>query len=372
MHNHIHPLNAAFQGKLRVGATLGVKTLLGEDDLSEGLARHHFDAFTAENSMKPESLQPREGHFTFAQSDRLMELAAQSGAKVVGHALVWHQQTPEWFFQDTTGQPASSEVVFQRLRTHISTVVGRYRKRVHEWDVLNEVISDQHDEFLRPNIWLDAVGEAYIAEAFRTAQAADPHATLIYNNYDIESRVKHGKTLRFLKSLLDAGVPVHAVGIQGHWDLADPTLATIETAIENFAALGLQVKITELDVSVLPGRHEADLAALQGYETKLDPFPHGLPGEVAQQQAERYRELFALFLKHRDTVDRVTLWGVHDGSSWLNDFPIRGRTNYPLLFDRAGKPKAAFHAIRNLALEKEPSFISAQGAQTGNVLPAFA
>jgi len=372
MQNHPLPLKDAFQGCLRLGATLSVSTLNGEDTVSEAIARHHFDAFTAENSMKPVNLQPREGKFTFAQADRLLEIATQCEAIVVGHALVWHQQTPQWFFVDESGEKARRDVVLQRMRHHISNVVGRYRGRVQEWDVLNEVISDKSDEFLRPNVWLDATGEEYIAEAFRAAHAADPHAVLIYNDYDIESGQKHEKTLRFLKSLLDANVPIHAVGIQGHWDLEDPTLATIERAIQNFAALGLKVKITELDVSVLPGRHEADLAALQGYEEKLDPFKHILPDAIAERQARRYSELFSLFLKYRETIDRVTLWGVHDGSSWLNNFPIHGRTNYPLLFDRKGQPKAAFHALRQLGAEKENTFIEHPAVSSRRVASAVA
>jgi endo-1,4-beta-xylanase len=346
--NGLHPLKDSFRGKFRLGATLSINTLRGQDRLSEVIARWHFDALTAENSMKPENIHPAEGRFAFGEADRLMEIAAQQDALVVGHTLVWHQQTPQWFFTDREGNPASRAQVLDRLRTHITCVVGRYRGRISEWDVLNEVISDKDEEFLRPNSWLHITGEEYISEAFRTAHAADAKATLIYNDYNIERGAKHEKTLRFLKSLREQGVPVHAVGIQGHWSVAEPDLSVIETAIRNFAALGLKVKITELDISVLPPKSEGKgaMATLEN-----NPFTAGLPAEMDAQLAHRYRELFELFLKYREVIDRVTLWGVHDGPSWLNNFPIRGRTDYPLLFDRQGQPKAAFHAVQSVGQE---------------------
>jgi endo-1,4-beta-xylanase len=233
------------------------------------------------------------------------------------------------------------------MRTHIATVVGRYKGKIAQWDVVNEAISDGGSDMLRQSPWRTAIGDDYIAEAFRAAHAADPQATLIYNDYSIENPGKREKTLKLLKSLRDQKVPVHAVGIQGHWGLDYPDLATIESAITDFAKLGLKVIITELDVSVLPTRYRgADVGVRPGErDPTMDPYTAGLPNAVARQQAERYRNIFALLRRHRDVVDRVTFWGEHDGQSWKNNFPIRGRTDYPLLFDRQGKPKPAFDAV---------------------------
>lgn len=343
-------LSQAFKGDFLIGTAVGGRVLNGQDAISAPLLRQ-FNAFTPENEMKPDALQREEGVFTFENADRLVALAEKNKAVVVGHTLIWHSQTPRWFFQGPDGQPASRALALKRLRTHIATVVGRYKGRVKQWDVVNEAISDSGDEsqVLRPSPWLRAIGEDYIAEAFRAAHAADPNAILIYNDFSIENPDKRKKTIKMLRSLLDKKVPVHAVGIQGHWGLGYPDLATIEGAIRDFAKLGLKVMITELDLSVLPTRYTgADVGVRQAREQGMDPYTAGLPDPVARQQAERYRAIFAIFRRHRATVDRVTFWGVHDGLSWKNNFPIRERTDYPLVFDRGGKPKPAFFTLLDL------------------------
>jgi endo-1,4-beta-xylanase len=318
------------------------------------LATRHFSALTAENSMKPEALQPAEGRFTFDEADRLVEIAERCEAVPVGHTLVWHAQTPAWFFTGPDGGPAGRELALARMRTHIATVVGRYKGRIRQWDVVNEALSDAPGEWLRPSPWRDAIGDDFIAEAFRAAHAADPAALLIYNDYNIELPDKRDKALRLLRSLLDQDVPIHAVGIQAHWRRETFDLAKAETAITQFAALGLTIMITEMDIGVLPADREgADIAASKSMTSQqrsvMDPYPAGLPEEVARQQAEQYRQAFALFLRHRDVIGRVSFWGTYDGASWLNNFPVRGRTDYPLLFDRSGRPKPAFHAVLRAA-----------------------
>jgi len=318
------------------------------------IATTHFSAITPENSMKPMALQPAEDRFHFADADRLVELAERSGATPIGHCLVWHSQTPRWFFQAPDGQPADRELALARLRKHIATVVGRYKGRVKQWDVVNEAISDAPAQVLRQSPWLKAIGEDYLAEAFHAAHEADPDAVLIYNDYGIERPDKRRKALQVLKSLIERKVPIHAVGIQGHWRMDDLPLAEVDESIEQFAALGLKVMITELDIGVLPTRYRgADVSWKESMTAKqretMNPYTEGLPDAVAQQHAERYRQLFAVFLRHRASIGRVSLWGTHDGRSWLNHFPVRGRTDYPLLFDRQGKPKPAFFAVTKLA-----------------------
>jgi endo-1,4-beta-xylanase len=350
----VPPLKDAFKDKFLVGVALDLRGFRGQASTDIGIATTHFSAFTPENSMKPMSTQPTEGRFNFADADRLVELAEKSGATPIGHCLVWHSQTPRWFFQGPDGQPAARELALARMRKHIATVVGHYKGRVKQWDVVNEAISDAPGQQLRQSAWLKAVGEDYIAEAFRAAHEADPDAILIYNDYGIELRDKRGKALKLLKSLIGRKVPVHAVGIQGHWRLDRPDFADVEESIKQFAALGLKVMITELDISVLPARYQgADIARTERpsaeQRASMNPYTEGLPDAVARQHAERYRQAFAMFLRHKNLIRRVTFWGVYDGHSWLNHFPVRGRTDYPLLFDRQGKPKPAFFAVTKAA-----------------------
>lgn len=351
--SNVAPLKDAFSGKFLIGTSVGTHVLRGQDPATEALVRRHYDALTAENAMKPDALQPREGEYNFTDADRLVEIAQKSGATVVGHALVWHSQTPRWFFQGPDGQPASRELALTRMRQHIKTVVGRYKGRVKQWDVVNEAINDGPG-VLRPSPWLRAIGDDYIAEAFRAAHEADPDAVLIYNDYNIELGYKRPKALELLKKLIGQKVPVHAVGIQSHWRMDNPPLVETEESIKQFSALGLKVMFTELDMGVLPSRYQgADLSRAETLTPEqtavVNPYTQGLPSAVAEKHAERYRQAFELFLRHKEVIGRVTLWGPHDGNSWLDHFPIRGRTDHPLLFDRQLQPKPAFFAVRQAA-----------------------
>lgn len=345
------PLKDAFKGKMRLGMAVGTAALRGQDPTSLAIVERHFSSLTAENAMKPDALQPREGEFTFADADRLVEIAKANGADVVGHTLVWHSQTPRWFFEGKDGQPVTREVALARMRTHIKTVVGRYKGKVKEWDVVNEAINDGPG-VLRPSPWQRAIGDDYIAEAFRAAHEADPDAILIYNDYNIEQNYKRPKAVELLKKLVADKVPIHGVGIQAHWRM-DPPFAEAEQAIKEFSALGLKVKFTELDIGVLPTRYQgADISRVEGMSPDqvavMNPYTKELPADVAAKHSDRYRESFELFMKHRDVVDRVTIWGTHDGVSWLNNFPVRGRTEHALLFGRDGKPKPAFFGVLNV------------------------
>ena len=244
-----------FKGKFLIGAVLGGELRQGNANRNVAIATRHFSAITTANEMKPQSLQPREGQFTFATADRFVELAEQKGITPIGHTLVWHNQTPGWFFEGVNGQPLTRDLALARLRTHIKTVVGRYKGRIKQWDVVNEAINDGPG-VLSQTPWLKAIGEDYIAEAFRAAHEADPDAILIYNDYNIEQRGKRSKTLQMLKKLVDQKVPINAVGIQGHWRMPNLNLGETEEAIKEFSALGLKVMITEMDIGVLPTRYQ--------------------------------------------------------------------------------------------------------------------
>ena len=257
------PLKEAFKGKFLIGTALDYFGSQKQDSPEIAIAKTQFSAFTPENSMKPMSVQPTEGHFNFDNADRLVELAEKSGATPIGHCLVWHSQTPRWFFLGPDDKPADRELALSRMRKHIAGVVGHYKGRVKQWDVVNEAISDTPDQLLRQTPWLKAIGEDYIAEAFRAAHDADPDAILIYNDYGIERKSKRTRALELLKSLIDKKVPIHAVGMQCHWRMDGLELAEVEESIKQFAALGLKVMITELDISVLPARAQgADTSAM--------------------------------------------------------------------------------------------------------------
>jgi endo-1,4-beta-xylanase len=347
----IRPLKDSFKKRFLIGSILSYAALQGKAPQEVELATRHFNAITPENSLKPESVQPREGEFRFEDGDRLVEICRRHRITPVGHTLVWHAQTGRWMFEGVGGKPLDRELALKRMRTHIGVVVGRYKGKIKEWDVVNEAINDGPG-VLRPSPWVRAIGEDFIAEAFRAAHAADPRATLIYNDYNIELGYKRPKAIELLKKLKAEKVPIHAVGIQCHWRMDNPDFTEVERALQEYAALGLKIMISELDLGVLPTKYQgADIGFRQQMtpeqEAVMNPYTASLPDTVAQAHAERFRQAFALFLRYRKHIGRVTLWGTSDGASWLNNFPIRGRTDYPLLFDRQLRPKPAFFAVQD-------------------------
>jgi len=264
---------------------------------------------------------------------------------IVGHTLVWHNQTPRWVFEDEQGKPVDRETLLSRMREHIFTVVGRYKGRIKGWDVVNEALNQ--DGTMRQSPWFKIIGEDYLVKAFQFAHEADPNAELYYNDYDLELPAKRAGAVKLIKNLLAAGVTVSGVGLQNHNLMDWPSPADEDATIAAFSALRLKVHITELDVDVLPRTTKpgADYAVDIPVTPQLNPYVDRLPDPMQTALAKRYAELFKVYIKHRDAVERVTFWGVADGDSWLNNWPMKGRTNYPLLFDRLGQPKPALNAV---------------------------
>lgn len=322
-----------------------------------GVMAREFNALTAENCMKPMFMQPREGEFFFEASDYCVDFAEAHSMEMIGHTLVWHSMTADWFFKDEAGQLPAREVMLERMRTHIHTVVGRYKGRISCWDVVNEAVvhnGDGKPASLRDSPWLRAVGEDYIEMAFRYAHAADPDAKLYYNDYGMTKPGKVDFVVNMVKELRASGVPIHGVGLQGHWMLDWPSIPEIEYALRSFAEAGVPVSITEMDISVLPNAHShagADVGDEIVYARKYNPYSESIPDEILEQQAGRYRDIFELFLKYNTGIERVSFWGTTDGMSWKNDYPIKGRTDYPLLFDRDFNPKPAYHSLIKLSDE---------------------
>jgi endo-1,4-beta-xylanase len=339
-------LKDAFARVFRIGAALNAAQFEERDTAGAALVKRHFNTISPENVLKWESVHPRPGEYSFASADHYVAFGERNGMFIVGHTLIWHNQTPRWVFQDATGNPVSRDTLLARMRDHIHTVVGRYRGRIKGWDVVNEALDE--DGSLRKSPWLTIIGEDYLTNAYEFAHEADPQAELYYNDYSLENAPKRNGAVALIKRLQAQGVRVAAVGLQGHNKLDWPTPAQQDSTITAFAALGVKVMITELDIDVLPRVTRpatADITVTAAPEARLNPYTAGLPDSVQQALTRQYADLFAVYVRHRDIISRVTFWGVTDRDSWLNNWPVRGRTSHPLLFDRAGQPKPAFDAV---------------------------
>jgi endo-1,4-beta-xylanase len=334
-------LKEIFKNDFLIGTAMNTPQIEEKDAAADALIKQQFNAVTPENIMKAEIIEPKWNTFNFDLADKLVAYAAKNNIKVNAHNLIWHSQLPAFMrhMQD-------ADSVKQYFENHITTVAKHYDGKVYSWDVVNEALNE--DGTLRNSIFLDKLGDDYVVEAFRLAQKAAPHTKLYYNDYNIEQPKKRAGAIALIKKIQAAGVRIDGVGIQGHWRAYNLPLKDIEESIKEFSALGIEVMFTELDLSVLPSPFEnttADVSATAKGDANMNPYKSGLPDSVAQMQAKAYADLFKLFLKYKKNVSRVTFWGVNDAQSWLNNFPIRGRTDYPLLFDKNFKPKLAFYNV---------------------------
>ncbi len=312
-----------------MGVAVAPTSLSG--DQSELIIKH-FGSITAENVMKPGPIHPEENRYSWENADKIVNFAQANGLKVRGHTLVWHQQTPSWFFKDNAGNPLTKEALLARLKDHITQVVTRYKGKVYAWDVVNEAIADDNSKVFRETEWYKICGEEFIAKAFQWAHEADPDALLFYNDYNTEFPGKRDKVYDLVKKLLDAGVPVHGIGLQGHWNLVEPSEKNFRDALDKYSSLGVKIQITELDISVY---NSGDKNATDNVFTP----------EREQKQIEKYNMVFRVLRDYKNVITGVTFWNVSDKTSWLDNFPVRGRKNYPLLFDQNLKPKKAYWEV---------------------------
>jgi endo-1,4-beta-xylanase len=339
-------LKRVFKKDFRIGAALNPAQFTGRNAREAALVRTQFNSISPENVLKWERVHPEPGVYRFADPDAYVAFGEKNHMFIVGHTLVWHNQTPKWVFEDANGAPLKRDALLARMRDHIRTVVGRYKGRIGGWDVVNEALNE--DGTLRQSSWLKIIGPDYIEKAFEFAHQADPKAELYYNDYNIENPAKREGAIRLIRKLQAEGIPIAAVGIQGHYHLDQPSPELVDAAIAAFSKLGIKVNFTELDIDLLPRATRADTAeitAKAAASAQLNPYANGLPDASQQELAKRYASLFAVFLKHKSAISRVTFWGVTDADSWLNNWPVPGRTSYPLLFDRECRPKAAFYAV---------------------------
>lgn len=342
-------LKKAFQDKFYIGTAMSLPQIDGTDQKAAAIIKKQFSSVVAENCMKSMFLQPTEGKFFFDDADKFVDFGIKNKMFIIGHTLIWHSQLPKWFFLDSNGKDVSPEVLKQRMKSHITTVVSRYKGKVKGWDVVNEAILE--DGTYRKSKFYEILGEDFIPLAFQYAQEADPNAELYYNDYNEWYPDKVKAVIKMVKNLKSKGIRIDGVGMQSHVGMDNPSMDEYEKAILAYSNAGVKVNITELEISALPSPwgSSANVSDTVAYQKEMNPYTKGLPKEVETKWEKRYLDFFGLFLQHKDKIRRVTLWGVTDKQSWKNDFPVKGRTDYPLLFDRKDQEKPVVQKIIKLA-----------------------
>ena len=338
-------LKTAFDKAFLIGSAVNENLILGKDSLAVQLVNREYNTITPENSMKWMFMEPKKGSFNFEMADQYVDFSAKNNLVFVGHNLLWHSQLAAW-----VSKIDSKEELSESLKNHIQTIVSRYRGKIHGWDVVNEALNE--DGTLRNSLFLEKLGPDYLIKSFKWAQESDPNVELYYNDYNMTNPEKRAGAMKLVQMLQENGAKIDGIGMQGHWNLEGPSLNEIEESITAYSDLGLQVMITELDITVIPNPWDLQGAEVnQNFEGSefMNPYPTQLPDSVSNKLAKRYHDIFQIFKKHEDKISRVTFWGVNDGQSWLNNWPIKNRTNYPLLFDRQFKPKAAYYSVLQIA-----------------------
>ena len=353
-------LKNVYSNAFLMGVSVNDAIVSGADKASQDIVLKQFNCITLENSMKAALINPQPGVFNYAPADAFVAFGQAHNMFIVGHTLVWHNQVPAWFFINAEGKPNSKEEQIERLRNYIKAVAGRYAGKVNAWDVVNEVIDN--DGSYRHTSWVNSFGngDTLVKYAFKFAGEFAPNAELYYNDFNAWRPEKRDGIVHMVKMLQKEGIRIDGVGMQGHWGLDYPKTTYIEAAIDAFAACDVKVMITELDVDVLPLTKEGQIIGqgmsdkqfqLEEFKSFLDPYRNGLPDSVQQLLTNRYRELFRIFYSKKDKIARVTFWGVHDGMSWKNNYPVPNRINYPLLWDRSRQPKPALNAVLHVPEE---------------------
>jgi endo-1,4-beta-xylanase len=330
----IKGLKDYYQNYFRIGVAVTPGNLSGNE---ASLVLREFNSLTSENAMKMGPIHPKENEYSWRDADSIVNFAQHHGLKVRGHNLCWHEQTPGWLFKDDEGKLVTKDVLLKRLKNHITTVVNRYKGKIYAWDVVNEAIDDDSTKFLRNSMWYQVCGEDYIVKAFEYAHEADPEAILFYNDYNTERPEKRERVYKLLKQLVDAKVPINAVGLQGHWSIYEPTEKELTETIEKFSSLGLKIQITELDISVYPwekNRREKQATDIDSYTSELE-----------KKQTDQYKRVFKIFRDYKNVITGVTFWNISDKNTWLDKYPVPGRKNYPLLFDVNLHPKKAYWEV---------------------------
>ena len=319
---------------------------MGEDPKSLELIEKHFNSLTPENILKWEKVHPEPGKYDFEASDIFVDYGEKHSMFMVGHVLVWHSQTPNWVFENEDGNLKNRDELLALLKEHIFTVVGRYKGRIQGWDVINEAF--ENDGSWRKTKWHEIIGDDYIEIALKWAHEADPDAELYYNDFNMWYPGKVARVVELVNDLKTKGIKIDGIGLQGHWGLDYPPMNELKDAMNAYAETGVQMMVTEIDMDILPMIDNAtDAEISRKYEAKdeMNPWPDSLPDSMQTVQANRYKEFFDLFNVHKNDISRITMWGIQDQFSWRNNWPIPGRSAYPLLFDKNYQPKKAFYEV---------------------------
>lgn len=315
---------------------------------------NNFNWVVAENCMKCEVIHPKEGVYDFTLADKFVDKAKAAGLKVQGHCLIWHSQCAPWFHFDEDGKLVSPEVLKKRMREHIYTIVNHFKGRVDAWDVVNEAFED--DGSPRKSLFYQILGTDYIPLAFQYAHEADPNALLFYNDYSMNKATKVTGVANFFRPLIRQGLPVTAIGMQGHMileDGAEQIISQYDNSISTIAATGVPTFFSELDISVLPnpyGFSGANVSDRFAYRPEMDPYIEGLPKEMETAVDNFWVDFYKMLIRHRQDILRVNFWCLNDANSWRNDFPIRGRHDYATLFDRNSQPKPVIQKLIDLVV----------------------
>ena len=339
-------LKDVFKDYYYIGAALNSYQLSGKDPKAIELVEKQFNSISPENLLKWQSVHPKPDEFNFEPADTFVAFGKRNNMFIIGHTLVWHSQTPRWVFQDENGNPATREILLDRMKKHIFAVVGRYKGKINGWDVVNEAIMENGE--LRDSPWRKIIGDDFMEKAFKWAQEADPDAELYYNDYNMFHKGKVERVVKLVKDLQAKGIKISGIGLQGHWGLDYPPLDELNAALEAYSKLDVKLMITEFDMDILPNPSNytgAEISTNFELRKELNPYPDALPDSMQTVEANRYAEFFNIFNEYKDKISRVTFWGINDTYSWRNNWPVRGRSAYPLLFDKNFTPKPAFYEV---------------------------
>ena len=348
---HAQSLAEAYRDYWYTGVSVNQWEVEGDQESHWDVITKNFNWVVAENCMKCEVIHPQEGVYDFTLADKFVDKAKAAGLKVQGHCLIWHSQCAPWFHFDKDGKLVSREELKKRMREHIYTIVSHFKGRVDAWDVCNECFED--DGSPRKSLFWQILGTDYIPLAFQYAHEADPNVQLFYNDYSMNKPTKVEGVANFFRPLIEQGLPVTAIGMQGHMILEDAKelLPQYDHSIKTIAALGVPTFFSELDLSVLPnpyGFSGANVSDRFTYTPEKDPFKEGLTKEKEAEINQYWVDFYKMLIPHKDDILRVNFWCLNDANSWRNDFPIQGRSDYATLYDRQNQPKGMIQEIINL------------------------
>ncbi|MDO5571971.1 MAG: endo-1,4-beta-xylanase [Bacteroidales bacterium] len=340
------PIKDILKDYFLIGTSVNQSQTSQPNGVEMELINANFNSIVAENCMKSSIIHPERERYDFKAADEFVKTGIDNKHHIQGHCLIWHSQLAPWFCVDENGNNVSADTLKERMREHIYTIVKRYKGKINGWDVANECFEDNGD--YRNSPFFQILGKDYINLAFKYAHEADPDAKLCYNDYNMSFPAKARAVVKMVNELKQQGIQIDEIGMQCHLSIDFPKLEEFEKSILAFASTGCKVMITEMDMTVIPfpsSRHGADISLNEEYQEKMNPYKNGIPEDISIKWNNRMNDFFKIFIRNADVITRVNMWGFADQNSWRNDWPIHGRKDYPLLFDRTYKAKPIIKEI---------------------------